>query len=221
MTILSSCTKKCNENLIDHSQLTEGDLSVNPYLGIEKLIFKSSNGDSIIFKNGLREYGKMIEYEYSAWQAEELGGCRGNYVYNDYDNTTFSSQKEGQKIMINLFNYYHFGVPPEGKQIQLAFDSKEENIGNFIAKFQFNNDSIFETKNEYDSIIVYLDTFDFESKRFLKVYELYAFNTEPKNIEWYCTAYYSIIDGFVCLKTNLGKFCYLNKKYVTNQWLKK
>ena len=212
LSFLTSCKKKCTQDLVGHSILTGGDRSINPYLGSENVKFKTTNGDSFSFTNGLREFGSKTEYEFDAWQAEELGGCRGNYVYNDYDICTFNSQNDSQKIEIYLTNSYIFGVPTEGKQIRFLFDTKEKNITHFLALFNFSNDTLFNTVNKFASIISYHDTIGIGPKTFFKVYELYAFNTDARNIEWYKTAYYSLVEGFVGVRSNLGKLWYLDKK---------
>lgn len=210
---LSDCNKvKCVQHEVAYLPFTEGDRSIIPYTGNEILIFKDTIGDSIIFEKGLKTISSKVEYEYSDHEAEEHNYCRGDYITSENDEIDFYSKIGSGYLQILLFNGAYFKNPKSVKLILFNFQPGDDVSLRFDADFMFSNDTLFNKPNNLDSITGFHHQIIIGSKTFTNVYELYGYNHVSDSNEWYKTAFYSLIDGLVGLRTNSGRLLYLDRK---------
>jgi hypothetical protein len=215
LSILSSCNKEpCDESAVANLILTESDRKINPYSGNEVLVFKNMNNDSFEMNLGAKKSGTHVQYRYAQDYADQYhDGCQGNYFTSDYEYFSVRSSNDSNLIMINLGNSYSFDYPTSNKKVFLFFDTKDSKGWCFAGTFNFSNDSLIDNpKNNYDSIVAFHDQIVIGPKSFKNIFELYTPCPSPRCTEWFCTAYYSITDGFVGLRSNFGKIWYLDEK---------
>jgi hypothetical protein len=214
LSLLIGCKKtKCVHNQVAHLTLSQNDRLIDPYIGNETLIFKNANGDSIVLTNGSRTTGTTTLYEYAQSYADEYhDGCTGDYFSREYDDLNISSQDDSNLITITIAYNYWFNNPDTTKSVNFYFNTKDSKGWCFVGHYGFRNDSIISLHDKYDSVVAYHNLISIGPKSFTNVTELYFLCTDPKCVEWYCTAYYSVKEGFVGLQSNFGTMWYLDRK---------
>jgi hypothetical protein len=213
ISFFSNCNKtKCNQQEISHLTFTEGDRTIIPYSGNETLIYKNTDGDSVIFSNCLNNVGLKKEYALTAYEAQDFNGCRGNYLTSEYINMGFNSQNNLGGLNIILTNKATYYNPASIKNIYIYFCPRFGSEVGFTADFQFSNDTLINYADKFDSIVAYYNSITLGSRTFNKVYELYSHNSIPPQEEWGEIGYYSIVEGMVGIRSNYNKIWYLDRK---------
>ncbi len=209
---LNSCNK-CDQMYVADFTFSSKDLSINPYTGSEMLVFKDLNGDSLILANGWRHNDPYTRYQYDYETAKlDNHGCQGDYFTADYNRSGFISDSASGKAIINidLSFPFLFNHPVYYKNFRLNFH-QGENITSFSGDFKFNNDTLYNYPEKHDSIVAFHQHVNVGPKTYTNVYELYGHNGDPRNDEWYSTAWYSVTEGLVGVRSNFGKLWYLDK----------
>jgi len=212
--VLSNCKKSCEQNQVVDLKFSQEDLKINPYSGNEELIFKNLTGDSLILSKGRRLNDRYIEYSISYEDAKLYhNGCQGDYFWADKNGTFFQTFPDDSitSLDITLSFLYSFDNPTSKKNINLFFFHGRNNSG-FEVNLEFRNDSLFKYPGKPDSIVAYHNQIMIGTKTFSGVYELYCPNGDPRNLEWFKIAYYSITDGYLGFLSNLGQLWYLERK---------
>jgi hypothetical protein len=214
VVLLPNCNKeKCNQHEIANLTFTNLDRSITPYTGNETLIFKNIFGDSIVLEKGSKTISSNVEYEYTRHEALAHNDCQGDFITSEKDDITFHASIGKGYLNIELWNSFSFDYPTSIKYINIATRPTDTVEVDFAARYRFINDTLFNYPMDPDSIVVYHDQITIGPKTFSDVYELYTFYySPPDSIEWYNTAFYSIKEGLVGLRTNYGKLLYLDSK---------
>jgi len=213
-SLLTGCKKYyCNQEEVAYLTLSQEDLKIDPYSGKETLVFKNLNGELIKLNNGTRYSTTDTRFEYAQEYANEYhDGCKGDYYTKESDYLGLQSLNDSNSIMINLGYSYTFDYPDTEKKIMLFFDTQDSKGWCFLGSYKFRHDSILGNHTGGDSVVAYHDKVTIGPKTFNNVVELYTHCPSPRAVEWFCTAYYSVTEGFVGIRSNLGKLWYLDAR---------
>lgn len=196
-TVISSCIKprKCDSELINTVNLTEDELSVNPYNGNEQLSFCDDNGNIIIYKNGHRSLNTQ--------EIDECDeGCCDYYLVESSDNTFFESNyKESnlQVIISNNFNNYT-GVK-KTPYIHFAWDYYE--IQPYVTGTSFGGLSVDSMKEKGIELGIFRDSIILRGIKFYNIFEFDSYCPYSDRLHG-DKLYYSETDGVIGLKFSDG-----------------
>jgi hypothetical protein len=194
---------------------TTDELAINPYITNKILIFRNTTNDSIIFSKVSRSREKGTVYMYDSERARiDNDNCQGDYFISEKDFTFMRGSDTNAYISINLGFLYSFTNPTFDKYMFFEMYFPDEGVMNFTAFFRFTADTIynypFDNQNYEDSVVTLHSQISIGPKYFQNVYELYCNNSpDPRYNDWISIVYYSIKEGVVGCRTNLGKIWYL------------
>jgi hypothetical protein len=203
--ILTSC---CDSNLITEFNFTQKDLTINPYNGTEKLIFKSLTGDSINFQAVNRQSTFSKRYQKSS--NGDSKACLGDYVTSENNNTAFQSTDNLLRFTIKLLFDYNFTNLDPNKLILFESYShpNDHNPPSSSREAYFGVDTIYNHGNYPDTIYTFHNILILGPKSFNNVYEVYLIASVLSSVT---TLYYTIGEGIVGFNTQKEGKWYLDK----------
>lgn len=213
LCLFTACKKKDTTtdtgSKLGSFNFTAAELAILPYPTTDTLVFKSSTGDSIIFKYQGRKSIMATDWQYPG----NPEGTKGNYYLTEENSSGFSSANSDY-LIFNL----HFSDPFKEKSGIKYFDMGVvvENSGNcsWITEFRFNADSIISylpgtgfTAGGYVNAVY--NKMKLGPHEFQNVYELIG-----PSFTHYCpiylsAVYYTRAEGIVGFTKNTGKSWYL------------
>ncbi len=213
ISLLAGCSKNtCIQHEVGRLTFTAGDQAICPYTGKDTLTFKNLTGDSVIFKKSLMQSGFNRAYQYSASEALDFNGCQGDYLSSEYRARNYICGNIKGKLDVILKNNATFYHRESVKNIQLSFFPGDSTGLGFYASMKFSGDTLMNFPDKFDSIIAFHDSVSLGTRKFYQVYELFIHNEAPPLDDWGEFAYYSLIDGIVGFRSNLGKTWYLYRR---------
>ncbi len=203
------CKKDCNSKELDDKIFTDIELDVVPYNGAETLVFKNSNGDSMVF-SGQGRSSTMVRRVANPDHDEDE--CAGDYRNTESNIVKF---KHGiDTIMsIELGFYRPFGDDENMKNIDFRYYKENLNYSYFYGNYRFfaktsNSDTIEGLSfygYSYYFITNYYSSLTLVNKTYTRVYELTYFNSFGFSL------FYSVVQGLVGYKESTGTIWYLDR----------
>ena len=211
--LLLSCKKKDTStdtgSNLGSFNFTAAELAILPYPTTDTVVFKSSTGDSIIFKYQGRKSIMDTDFQYPG----NPEGTKGNYYLTEENSSGFSSAN-ADYLIFNL----HFSDPFKEKSGIKYFDMGVvvENSGNcsWITEFRFNADSIISylpgtgfTAGGYVNAVY--TKMKLGPHEFQNVYQLIGPSFTHYCPVYLSAVYYTKAEGIVGFTKNTGKSWYL------------
>lgn len=196
-TITSSCMKprKCDSKLINTINLTEVELSVNPYNGNEQLSFSDDYGNIITYKNGHRSLNTQ-EID----KCDE--GCCDYYLVESSDNTFFESNYKESNLQIIISNNFdkYTGVK-KTPYIQFVWDYYE--ILPYVTGTNFAGLPVDSMKEKGLELGIFRDSIILRGIKFYNIFELSGYCPYPDRL-FGEKLYFSNTEGIIGLKLSDG-----------------
>jgi len=197
----SSCNK-CKSKNFGTITFSQTDLNILPYNGAEKLIFKDSLNDSIIFngKDRSSNFGNISYEHYHEY-------CAGDYVNSEINFTQFriDDNDYGCRISLSIIDPF---VSPHLKDMNLTIIYKKGGEWFFEGSFDFNEQKLTGICYSPNSVEGLVDTLTLGPKVFNNVYTLVQ-NEDPFGLDNLKTVYYSVSKGIVGFKSKDEHLWYL------------
>gem|GEM_PF-442941 len=217
-SLLASCKKK--ESSVSGSSLgsfsfTASELAIMPYPTDDTLIFKSTEGDSIVFKYSGRNSMMKSVYEHP----QNPSGYQGNFYTCEVNSSGFVSANSDY-IYFNLHYSDPFLGYPGTKYFNIGLTTGSSGSCGFSAEFRF----------EADTLISYVPDSAFKAGGYVKalyktlaigprafenVYELVGPALTAYCPVFFSRVYYSISGGVVGFALNTGKTWFLMPGKIT------
>ncbi len=188
----NKCGKPKNLGTVD---FISTDLSIVPYSGTEKIVFKDSVGYSLYFYSGYRKFG---EYEKDHIFEYYYGECEPDYYYIRNNVTHFEQANNYGYLELELLVYYYDNAFHKLFYLQIQYTDSQDWV--FDSRFAFNDLSVL--------MGIHADNVSFSDSLFVgpnKYYNVYTL-TSNNNIK---TAYYNTSQGLLGFKTDEGLLWYL------------
>lgn len=209
---LCSCKKKDNNSspsCLGTIKFSSPDLGILPYPTKDPLVFKSNQGDSIIFNFRGRESSMKTVWKYPL----NPSGYQGDYYSCEANSTGFISENS-DVLTFQLYFSNPFTQPTILKYISMDLAVENSGTCSFAAVFRFDGGTLY----------TYLPDSSFHSGGYIKavddslklgpvyyknVYELVAPDFTYYCQSWFTRVYYTIKEGVVGFRKSTGKTWYL------------
>ena len=212
---LVSCKKKdsgiASGNLLGSYSFTASDLAILPYPLSDTAIFKSNEGDSILFIFRGRNSSISDYYKYPTNPA----GTKGDY-YTYEENFTSLTSQNSDNLFFHLFFSNPFKEQSGIKYFSIGIVVENSGICSFMAQFRFDAGAI--TSYLPDSAFIsggyvkaFYKTHKIGPRNFQDVYELKAPVITNNCPVFVSTAWYTIKEGIVGFDKSSGKTWYLRE----------
>ena len=212
LALLVSCRKKDNSSSgssLGSFTFTKSDLAILPYPTADTLIFKSTDGDSIIFRYSGRNSTTKTYYQYS----DNPSGYQGNFYTCELNSSGFISPNSDY-LIFNLHYLNPFLGNAGIKYFNIGVANNNSGSCNFSADFRFETDTLISyipdssfIRGGYVNALH--STLVIGPRLFENVYELSGPNSISYCAVSFSRVYYSIKEGIVGFTLNTGKTWFL------------
>ncbi len=212
LAALSSCKKKDNTqgpSCLGTYKFSSADLAILPYPTSDPLVFKSNEGDSIVFNSRGRESSVKAVWKYPL----NPTGYQGDYYSCEANSAGFIS-KNSDVLTFQLYFSNPFTQPTIQKFMSLGLAADNSGTCSYGAVFRFDGGMLFSylPDSSFHSggyIKAIDDSLKLGPVYFKNVYELVA-----PGFTYYCPAifsrvYYTVKEGVVGFRKSTGKTWYL------------
>jgi hypothetical protein len=199
MVGFNSC-HKCQGKQYATQTFSQQELEVIPYTGKEKLIFKNSNNDSIVFIGVDRISGQSNQFSNDPNGDDAMKyDCFGDYYFSEFNSTTFRYNPKNRTFWVSLMFSNMFRTGNLEKLIVFNISSLNPTVSYSGESFCFSSDSIFNsTSFPYNKVIAYYDSYQLGNIFYQRVYKLgcksgnYLFYTMEDGLVGFVSAEYNL-----------------------------